>query len=324
MYLSARVVTENKGKMNKLLINTLIFFTLAFVILVCLNFRFKHTAHPNDWYRLQYKEILNRTINADNVIIGTSHALHGIQPEILNKTGTSFFNFAYSGANPGFYLLWYTNIFKPYYKKPNYMIIAVERFFFDSRLLWRRYEQDSEYFPASVFLSNLLGTNELNRSTLINNRYPVLKYRKSFKKIFFNNSYPVLITEYKYGFVPYQITNPTWLEEFSQENAAFDHIQQSKFEDLIKILINDGIKIILIEVPTYSTNSQRYASLPIYSYYHSLSKKYSIPFINYNVERESYINSNKIYFSDGGHLNYLGSYEFSNLLMEDLKKLLTR
>ena len=289
---------------------------------VTLNFRFKHTVHPNDYYRFQYEEILHHTVNADNVIIGTSHATHGIQPEILNKTGKKFFNFALNGANPKFYLLWYKNIFRPYYKKPKYVIIAVEWFFFDKKWLSRMYEQDSEYFPQRAFLHNYLWDDELNESMLISNRYPLLKYISTPQKLFHHDAYPFLISKYRYGYVPYQ-KEKRKIRDFYPQNISIDKDQQKYFEDLIKMLTDDGVKIIFINPPAYNTDVQRYQNVPVYAYYESLAQKYSIPFINYNTERRTFtINSNRHYFSDGGHLNYSGSYAFSKLLMEDLKKIM--
>lgn len=308
--------------MKRFLLKGIVFFVLLLIIAVFLNFRFKHTVHPNDYYRFQYEEIIHRTVNADNVIIGTSHATHGINPEILSETGTSFFNFALNGANPKFYLLWYKNIFKPYYKRPKCVIIAVEWFFFDSKWLSRLYEQDSEYFPQSVFINNYyFGGKEFNKSILINNRYPLLKYLKSPRKLFHYDARPFLISKYKNGYIPYQKTKRR-IKEFYPINVNVDENQQKNFEQLIDILKNDGIKIIFINPPAYNTNVERYKNVPIYAYYERLAAKYHIPFINYNLERRSFINSNKLYYSDGGHLNYLGSCEFSKLLMEDFKKIL--
>jgi len=306
---------------KRFLLKSSIFFTLLLIIAVFLNSRFKHTIHPNDYYRFQYEEIIHRTVNADNVIIGTSHATHGIQPEILNKSGTSFFNFSLNGANPKFYLIWYKNIFKPFYKKPRYVIIAVEWFLFDNKWLARMYEQDSEYFPQSVFLEDYLRDREFNRSALIINRYPLFKYLKSPQKLFHYDARPLLISKYKDGYIPYQITKRK-IKEFYPINVNVDESQQKNFEELIGILRNDGVKIIFINPPAYNTNVERYKNVPIYAYYERLAAKYQIPFINYNLERRSFINSNKLYYSDGGHLNYLGSCEFSKLLKEDLEKIM--
>jgi len=308
--------------MKKLLLNILVFAILAIVIFALMNSRLKHTVHPNDYYFLKYREISNLATNADNIIIGTSHAVHGIQPEILDKMGISFYNFAYNGANTEFYLLWYENIFRPYYKKPKYIIISIDMDYFNDKWLWRNYEQDSEYFPENVFLRNLIEENGLKKSMLMYNRCPVIKYRKSLKNYFHHDSYPVIMAKFKDGFVPYEIKNAK-ITEFPRGELSLNAVQHSGFERFIRLLFDDGIKIIFIDIPTYNPDFQPDTNSEIYAYYKALSKKYSIPFINYNADRRSSLNSNKIYYSDGGHLNNMGSYEFSNRLIEDLKKIMT-
>mgnify|MGYP001295894242 CR=1 FL=1 len=53
-----------------------------------------------------------------------------------------------------------------------------------------------------------------------------------------------------------------------------------------------------------------------------LPLSYSIPFLNYNMEQWSQINSTKEYFSDPGHLNTKGSIAFTKRLTKDLKNII--
>ncbi|MBP8916783.1 MAG: hypothetical protein KBF42_09765, partial [Chitinophagales bacterium] len=62
--------------MKKFLAQSFGFFLIVFIILIILNFRFKQTITPYDYFGFQYKEILHPVYNANTIILGTSHATH--------------------------------------------------------------------------------------------------------------------------------------------------------------------------------------------------------------------------------------------------------
>ncbi len=93
----------------------------------------------------QFYELYTNTVSADIIILGTSHATHGINPKYLEEenTGYKFFNFALNGSNPTYYYNWYTKLFKETeYPKPKMIIMSVDWFMFDDGWLWRRLEHD--------------------------------------------------------------------------------------------------------------------------------------------------------------------------------------
>jgi len=273
-----------------------------------------------DYYRLQFEELIHPKVKANNVIIGTSHATYGIEPGIINKPKNSFYNFALNGSNPEYQLRWYQTLFKTYYPKPQYMIIAVDWFLFDSQKLWRNFEQDAEYFPEKVYW-NCLRSEETDKSMLLKNRYPIIKYRKTLlNELLVANSDRISLSEYDDGYIP-SPTGEAPIENFI-ETIQIDKNQQQKFEELIKTINNDQIKIILIVTPTYNTTPEAYKDIAVYSYFDSLACHYSIPYLNYNTQKVSHINLDKKYYADGGHLNHLGSTEFSKLLSKDLDNIL--
>ena len=308
--------------MKKFIQHIFLFLLILITIAVALNIYLTHTTKKNDYYQLQYNEVIHPAVNADNIIIGTSHAVHGIQPEILNTSGHRFYNFAFDGANPEFYLKWYKNIFKPHYKKPTTIVVAVEWFLFNTDWLWRRYEQDAAYFPPAVYNRHLIEGEPYNRSLLINNRYAILKYRTSLiKEISTHDTYSYPVSKFKYGFIPYQVKKPV-VTEFYPKNVRIDEHLQNQFEALIEMINKDGVKLIFIQVPSFNTDAGIYKVNPTYKYFKSLADKYNAPFIDYNTDYRSTINTSKKYFSDGGHMNEAGSIEFSKLLSAHLKKII--
>ena len=308
--------------MNKFIQKCVYFIIFCSSMLLLLNYLLLRNSHQNDFGRLQYKEAINKVVNADNIIIGMSHATHGIQPAIINQKGNTFFNFALDGANPNYYFNWYKYIFKPNYKKPTYLIVTLDWFFLDDKWLWRRFEQDSEYFTADLFFNLLYNKNGYNKTMLFENRYPVLKFKKILLPgIFHHDKTTFPISAYNNGFIPY-VPKKVKVDEFYPEKVLIYKNQLATFEKLIGQFIADSIRVIFVTTPTYNLDPKPYVNLPIYNYYKSIASKYSIPYLNYNVEKRSIINSSINYYADGGHLNYSGSTVFSTLLKQDLEKIM--
>lgn len=93
----------------------------------------------------QFYELYTKTVSADIMILGTSHATHGINPKYLEEVNTDykFYNFALNGSNPTYYYNWYTGLFREAdYPKPQMIIMSVDWFMFDDGWLWRRLSHD--------------------------------------------------------------------------------------------------------------------------------------------------------------------------------------
>lgn len=93
----------------------------------------------------QFYELYEQVVSADIIIIGTSHATHGINPKYLEEENPEykFFNFALNGSNPTYYYEWYTKLFKESgYPVPKTIIYSVDWFMFDDSWLWRRLSND--------------------------------------------------------------------------------------------------------------------------------------------------------------------------------------
>lgn len=93
----------------------------------------------------QFYELYTKTVSADIIILGTSHATHGINPKYLEEKNTDykFFNFALNGSNPTYYYNWYTKLFaESEYPTPKMIIMSVDWFMFDDGWLWRRLSND--------------------------------------------------------------------------------------------------------------------------------------------------------------------------------------
>ena len=308
--------------MKKFLKELAIILSVVLLLMIVINYRFGKNYYNH--FELQYNEIVEPKKKIEGIILGTSHGTHGIRPEMLDSLGFGFYNFSMNGGNPEFYWNWYTNIFAPLHPRPAYCIWATDWFLFDTLWVWRQYEQDSEYFPDSIFYANVR-SGDYNTHSLVLNRIPFTKY-KSFKDVpnlfrkYDESQY--IISKYKDGFVPYW---PKKIERFRNRyvNKLKDFYkispwQQHFFEMLVHRMMSEGIKVILINTPEYGSKSVEYEKIIAYDYLESFAKKNGISFINYNLGKRGSINDNKDMFTDWGHLNDNGSKWFSVILRSDL------
>lgn len=110
------------------------------------------TRHCYHYYG-QFYEMFENLYNADTIIIGTSHAAHGINPKYLEEAvpRRSWFNFALNGSNPKYYLDWWKVFLESGYPIPETIVFSVDWFMCDDGWLWRRIDFDTNPdCPAAI------------------------------------------------------------------------------------------------------------------------------------------------------------------------------
>ena len=314
--------------MKKFLTDLFLFSAIVVLLALGINWLVRTYNDEPVNFSKHYDELLDGEVNANAIVIGSSHGVHAVRPTLLNTDTYSFYNFALNGANPRFFLHWYRNLFKPFYTKPTYCIYTVDWFIFNEFWLWRNFEQDSEFFPWSVFYNSYISDNHFNKSSLIANRFPLLKYRslddlsKAFNLRKGDPRYPE--EGYDKGFIPYKIEYDELLFQHSpvDVNSKIFEAQQRCFEELINIFQQADIKLIFLFTPEYGISAEEYASIETMKVIYTLAEKYEVPVLNYNTDQRSKINDNHNNFSDWGHMNASGSRLFSSVLKEDLAELM--
>jgi hypothetical protein len=295
-----------------------IFFFLLILILSFMNYWMDYESRPH--YPLQYEEAFHPKVNADLVILGASHATHGINPRYLEGKHLKVFNFALNGAPPSFYLDWYEKIFRPHYRKPSYVIYAVHWVMFDEKFLPRQLEHDSKYFPFRFFVQELIHFKSLQ--TLLFNRFAFSKARKQILSMLLHKrreTFPK--AGYYNGYIPFKARARKWLKT-AVVNPEVDAVEWRAFEELLDDLRKDGIKVIFVQVPGYLPGRDNRNISKNVQLLEGIAKKRGIPFLDYETERISSINTNIDLFADWTHLNEKGSEVFSKRLGQDLKELL--
>jgi len=274
-------------------------------------------------YELQYRELWNPQQSYQGIVLGASHATHAIRPSALDSSGIRFYNLALDGANPEYSFHWYNRIFACSGWRPQYCIFSVTYFMFDSDWLWRRIEDDADYFTWPVFLKMLLDYDCFDKRDLMMNRYPVLKYRKNLIRAQGlcrgDRRYPA--GGYDRGFIPFvtRFDNRYFVPKLE---CAIDSVQIRFFNALLQQMQADGITVVFVMTPLYGIDPGTYQTMESMRILSEIMDRFSIPMLNYNLEHRSEINSTREYFTDWGHMNPEGSRVFSRKLAEDIRVIL--
>lgn len=293
---------------------TVLFFAILLALLILLNQWMERELNPH--YPLQYAEAFRPTVHANVIILGASHATHGMNPVYLEEGAFRVYNFSLNGAGPLFNLNWYKKICKPHHPRPLYVIYAVHWIMFDGQLLKRRFEQDSPYFPLPFLLKEL---KEIESAPgLILNRFALIRERKHLAGRLFGKRFRevYLASKYYNGFIPFERKGA--LDEEEGVHPRMDPVQVKAFEELLDEFEQDGVNVIFVHVPGYHPALKHSTPAEGMELLNRISRERSIPFLNYETDRISEINRDPTLFSDSVHLNEKGSGRFSRLLGRDL------
>ena len=107
---------------------------------------YQHYKNRKDYhYYGKFFELFNDVYGADTLIIGSSRAVYGVNPKILENNsdldGYSFYNYAFNGARPSYFEKWYNLLRNEAdYPLPKTVIYCVDWFMFDTNWMWRDME----------------------------------------------------------------------------------------------------------------------------------------------------------------------------------------
>jgi lysophospholipase L1-like esterase len=128
------------------------------------------------------------------------------------------------------------------------------------------------------------------------------------------------LPKYYNGFVPYERKGR--LDKKKGVKPKNDKVQINAFKELLNDFEKNNIQVILVNIPGYlpardPDNIQESIEL-----IHKIAEEKNIPFLDYETERVTDLNTDPSLFSDWVHLNGKGSDAFSKLLKSDLEFLL--
>lgn len=283
-------------------------------------------------YFKQYRELVNPKVNANIVILGSSRSLHGINPRYLEDNSKTAYNFSADSARGHFYKPWY-GIFKKYYPKPDMAIFEIGSYWFTEKGL--SITDHIDYFPLKLFWNALFNPSLLSDPDFPSDLFhpPVYKsmLRKKNKSIYLHD----ILTSFHpakgetragyHGYLPYGegMPNIPATEPYNSSNVAIHHFAPKRLIGLINKLLDDKIKVVLVDLPEFIPN--RIRDPKIFRVLRNIAITNSnIIFLDYNSEDNvTEFNFNGKYFIDYFHMSGEGggSTLFSKRLKHDLDEI---
>ncbi len=308
-----------------------LFFAVSLIIIFLLN---RWVAGVFDAYdREKFRELTNPQENAEAVIFGASRAFSGINPRQLENVFPKIYNFAIPGLNRAGIKSLYTLMFKKYHPKPRFIIMSVElrTFMTPGKFEGNSLERFSEYFPFQFFLRQLAARG-VDRTSLVLNRFPIVKYRMEILHALFGLHYILNrynAAQFYKGYVPMNMftdqvqavktLNQGWT---GYQNDAASPDRLAELSELIQLFRSENIPVIYVILPDYRPAGMVYEPSPEAA----AVKKTLAPhidgktgfLIDFNYDQLTGINSDPVNFHDGMHLSLEGSVKFTEALNKEV------
>ncbi len=309
--------------MRKFLYNivsfSLIFFVSAMVMSTIADNGLKKSS-KQEWK--SWNDIFNHKINETIVILGSSRALGGYNPLIIeNRLNLSCYNLGMNGYTIDLIKQRFQVLIK-YNTKPKTVILNLDYTTTFEICNWPY--QMSQYLP---YMDEELFNNYFDRIAVswAERHIPLYKYQTMIDKFFIGIqeffSHEHETTGVYKGYVNNTVHfEGTKLQDILKDGKPIKVYADDDailiFDEFIKSLTNNGINVILVLAPYYHVVSHNFDEnkKKFDNAVNDVANKYNVNILDYT----NYLSNDTIYFCNGTHLNRLGAKIFTEKLSEDL------
>jgi len=273
-----------------------------------------------------WNDIIENKIKSDILIYGSSRALNHIDPFILkDSTGMSAYNLGLSGQNFTMMKCRHDLIMSTR-QVPKYIIFSLDPFTLDKRDDLYNCESFAPFLNEKIIRD---ATKKFKGFDFFDYNFPLIRYVGMGTEIILGIK-QMLHLKYKKntifprGFSPhYEMWNREF-EKVREDRKQIDFADDSEtvvaFEQFLDNSKKNGIKIIFVFSPVYKDGQSFIENFESKKkYFAELAKKYDLPFLDYTSDT---LCSDKNYFFNSMHLNYVGANIFSKHLAHDVKPLM--
>ena len=291
--------------------------------------------------RITMHELYENEEDIDTLFLGSSHCLRAYNPELFTElTGKTSFNLGSTSQNydTSYYLLReavkYHDI-KTVYLDMHYKFLFIDK---KDRDLVQANIITDYMRPSLNKLEFLLNTTETKHYT---NR--LLPFRREWQKIAdlpwiqevwtkkqsdsYQNYDPVVVEQEYYagkGFVfseeELDAEAITWWENFtpvSEDMASQVTYTLSYIEKIVTFCQENNIRLIFVTAPSFKQYLDAIGPYDqAYQYIKELAEKYEVPYLDFNLCKEEYLNLGEESFQDVDHLNGKGAMTLTTLLAQ--------
>lgn len=256
------------------------------------------------------------TRNIDILTLGSSHTYRGFDPRIFREHGIRMFNLGSSAQSP----LQTQYLVQEYINriKPGLVIYEVSSLTFSSDGLESALDLYRNVPRLDKGLLDMAITVNKIKSY---NTFLYALFRKSFEKKSRHESAQTKIDTYiPGGYVETKrpVDSAKQMKDFKKRAIAFNGIQTHAFEETMRLLQAQNIKVILVQAPVLRKFYQSITNESEFETYFSSFK--GIPYYNFN-EIASF---NDDQFYDHNHLNQQGVNKFNKMVIDTLAELSKR
>lgn len=298
--------------MKKFIYNLLIFVVTIFLLIIGISFLAGGYTDP---FYVRFT-----TPKQKNLIIGTSRAAQGLQPEVFNEIlNTTIFNYAFTLAHSPFGKVYYESILKKHNKEKNgIFIITVDP--------WSISSSCNNPNDLTQFKENNLCLN----NTKYVNLYPNLEYlyknlKGNYEDIIFPHSKSVFLHNngwYEVNCIPMDSASVNSRIFNKIETYRKEHLPKTKFSQVrldyllqtLKYFRNYG-KIYLVRLPIYRRMMEiENEIMPNFDNVIKSAIELSDDYLDLTVKNDDYI------YTDGNHLYKSSGKDVSELIANWIKK----
>ncbi len=302
-----------RAQAARLVGNGCLFLAIFTLLFLALNARF--AAQLTEIDELKYRELFEPTVQADVVILGTSHAAHGVHPLQLEGPDRKVYNFAFGGADPLFYERWY-ELFQHSYPRPKVVLYGADWFVYrNTPFLFRHFEHDSDLFPVEVLVEQAWRSDTRQQDFWLN-RFVLFQHRQDLGLLLWPRygHHCAPLEDSYHGYCP--ALCPT--VKPGPVTAPLNPRRRQAFVALLRRMRAQGSRVILFQAPELL--AEREIEADYQKELEGLASQLELPFLNFNTRLRSELNQDPTLYTDWGHLNPKGVERFSRRLAEELSR----
>lgn len=310
--------------MKRFIIKISIFLAVVYAAAWGLDSTISKGLYEMDDYRfISWREIISGEINADMVIMGNSRALSHFEPWTIDSVcGLNSYNIGLGGYPINVEQMKY-NLYCAHNVRPKYIVQQVD--YYTLKILSAPHQHQSEQFLPLVYDLSIRPDLKRIGYTWKDLYIPLYRYW-GYQMVIKNGLLERL------G-IKHYITDPsrlghhyergqwdgTELAKMDTIHAAMDTSAIRLFEEYLQQCDHDGIKVILVNSPTYVGANQKTNGLEnIDAYFDSIASAYNTVYWNYNVDYP--LCNDTANFCVSVHMNPEATHHFSIDFANDLKE----
>ena len=309
--------------MKRFLIKTTIFLAIIYALAWGLDYTISRGLYEMDDYRfISWREMLDGNIDADVVILGNSRALSHFEPWTIDSVcQLSAYNLGIGGYPINVELIKY-HCYLLFNNNPRYIVHQVD--YATMHMISAPHQHQSEQFLPLIYNNTM--REELARVGYTWKDLYIPLYRYWGYQMVIKNGLLEASGLKHYVFDPsrqgHHYERGAWdgtvLSRMDTIKATMDTTAMRLFENYMQKCTEEGIKVILVNSPTYvGANNKTIGLDKVNAYFDSIAEVYNTVYWNYN---ENYpLCNDTANFCVSVHMNPEATHQFSVDFANDLK-----